>query len=431
MKTYRWIPFGLALLCGAALAAPTARLTGLREVNEIPAPAPGRPIAIVGAALVDGRGGPAIPDAAVVVRGDRVVAAGARGSVAIPRDAEVVDGRGQTLLPGLLDAHFHLSGMDLPALFLRHGITSVRDPGAWIESYDPVRRSGNPIPRLFLTGPHMDQAPPAHPRNAVILRDEEETRLFVEREVARGASAVKVYFRLPVQLIRAAAETAHRLGVPVVAHLEIADARDAIRAGVDGIEHVTSLGTALVPPREAEAYRQAVLADNAARDEGRYQVWSRIDPDGEAARELIALMRSRGTVLSPTLGVFERRTGDRRATDVHVRGFRNMLAFVGRAHRAGVPVVVGSHATVSHAERGWAYQREMELLVEAGMTPAEVIAGGTSVNARFFGASERLGAVRKGSAADLLLVEGDPLRDLAAMRRIRRVMLNGRWVVVQ
>ena len=81
-----------------------------------------------------------------------------------------------------------------------------------------------------------------------------------------------------------------------------------------------------------------------------------------------------------------------------------------------------------HAERGWAYQRELELLVEAGLTPMQAIVAGTSENARFFRVEERLGSVEPGKLADLLLVEGDPLANISAMRNVRRVMLGGVWV---
>lgn len=426
----RWCLLAAAVtVAGAGLAAPGTRPGFLQEVNTVPPLEGGKAVAIVGGILVDGRGGAAVPDAAILVRGDRIAAAGPRAEVRLPPGAEVVEARGQTVLPGLIDSHFHLDGDTLlPGLFLQHGVTSVRDPGAWIEAYEPVRALSTPVPRLFLTGPHLDSPPPAYPRDSFIVRDTEEARGAVERQVASGASAIKIYFRLPLGLIRTVAETAHRRGVPVTAHLEIVNAADAIRAGLDGIEHVTSLGTALLPPREAEVYRQAVLADNSARREGRYRMWSEIDPDGPRARELIALMARRRTVLSPTLAVFERRAGDRDTTEVHVRAFRNMLAFVGRARRVGVPVVVGSHSSVPHAERGWAYQREMELLVEAGLTPTEAIVAGTGANARYFSAARRLGTVEKGKLADLVLVEGDPLRDIGAMRQVRRVMLNGRWV---
>ncbi|HEX6626036.1 MAG TPA: amidohydrolase family protein [Pyrinomonadaceae bacterium] len=411
---------------GGERRATPARIS---EVNQIKGADAGRTIAIVGATLIDGRGGSPVADSVVVVRGERIVAAGARASVRVPVGAEVFEARGLTLLPGLIDAHFHIDGDDgLPALFLSHGVTSLRDPGQWIEAYDAARAAGPSVPRLFLTGPHLDSPPAAYPADSFVVRDAEEARLAVKRFAEQGASAFKVYFRLPVGLIRVVCEEAHRRGLPVTSHLEIVDAADAVRAGVDGVEHVTSFGTAMLPARDAEKYRQAVLADNAARREGRYEVWSKADLDGPRARAVISLLAERGTYLSPTLAIFERRAGDKDTKDVHVGGFKKMLEFTGRARRAGVRVVVGSHSSVPHAERGWAYQRELELLVEAGMTPMQAIVAGTSENARFFRVEERLGSVEPGKLADLLLVEGEPLKDIRVMRNVRRVMLGGAWV---
>ena len=405
----------------------------VKEYNNVGGGDPGRTWAIVGATLIDGRGGPPVADSVVIVRGERILAAGSRRSVRVPPGAEVYEARGMTLLPGLIDAHFHIDGDDgLPALFLSHGVTSLRDPGQWMEAYAAADGASHraPTPRLFLTGPHLDSPPPAYPADSYVVRDADEARLAVKRFAEQGASAFKVYFRLPVGLIRVVSEEAHRRGLPVTAHLEIVDAADAIRAGVDGVEHVTSFGTALsLTAREAEKYRQKVLADNNARREGRYEVWNRIDPSGPRAQALFKLMFERGTYLSPTLAIFERRAGDKDTTDVHVNGFKNMQEFTVRAWRAGVRVVVGSHSSVPHAERGWAYQRELELLVEAGLTPMEAIVSGTSRNARFFRVEERLGSVEPGKLADLLLVEGDPLKDIKAMRNVRRVMLGGVWVV--
>jgi imidazolonepropionase-like amidohydrolase len=105
-----------------------------------------------------------------------------------------------------------------------------------------------------------------------------------------------------------------------------------------------------------------------------------------------------------------------------------MEAFVGRAKKAGARIVVGSHSDVPHAERGWAYQRELELLVESGLTPMDAIVAGTIQNARFFRIEDRLGSIEAGKLADLVLVEGDPLQNISAMRNIKRVMLNGKWI---
>jgi imidazolonepropionase-like amidohydrolase len=421
----------LTIVWGSALAQRRAVERGapVREVNQLKSADASRTVAIVGATLIDGRGGPPVADSIVVVRGERIVAAGPRASVRVPAGAEVFEARGMTLLPGLIDAHFHIDGDDpLPALYLSHGVTSLRDPGQWIEAYDAARAAAAPVPRLFLTGPHLDSPPPAYPADSYVVRDAEEARLAVKRFADQGASAFKVYFRLPVGLIRVVCEEAHRRGLPVTSHLEIVDAGDAIRAGVDGVEHVTSFGTAMLPTRDAEKYRQSVLADNAARREGRYEVWSKADLGGARAQSIINLMVEHGTYLSPTLAIFERRAGDKDTTEVHVRGFKQMLDFTARARRAGVRVVVGSHSAVPHAERGWAYQRELELLVEAGLTPMQAIVAGTSENARFFRVAERLGSVEPGKLADLVLVEGDPLKDISRMRNVRRVMLGGAWV---
>jgi imidazolonepropionase-like amidohydrolase len=424
----RWTPCLTLLAMTVTPTAATSPSQPIREVNQVPAPAHTTTVAIVGVTLIDGRGGPPLLDATVIVRGERIAAVGSRNSVSVPEGAEVVDGSGLTLLPGLIDSHFHLEGANLPTLMLRRGVTSVRDPGQWIEAYDDVRKGTGPTPRLFLCGPHLDTPPPAYPADSYIARDPDEARQTVNRFIDQGASAIKVYFRLPLGLISVVTKTAHARGVPVTAHLEIVDAGDAIRAGIDGVEHVTSFGTALLPLRDAEQYRQSVLADNSARREGRYKVWSTIDLDSPRARELIDLIVQKRTFISATLAVFERRAGDKDTTDVHVKGFQNMMGFVGRARKAGAHVVVGSHSTVPHAQPGWAYQREMELVVESGLTPMQAIMAGTLENARFFRIEKRLGSIEAGKLADLVLIDGDPLQDISAMRRVKRVMLNGVWV---
>lgn len=401
----------------------------IREFLVLPHESSSPVRAIVGARLIDGRHNEPLEGMNVIITAGRISAVGPKATTAAPTGAEIVDATGLTLLPGLMDSHFHLDrDGSLPALFLAHGVTSVRDPGAWIEAYDPVRQSKEIQPRLFLAGPHLDCPPPAYPQDSLIVRDPLETKMAVNRLIESGASVIKVYFRLPVDLIRTIAETAHAQGIPVTAHLESVDARDAIRVGIDGIEHVTSVGSALLSPRDGEAYRQSVLADNAARSLGRYRVWSQIDLKSERVDHLLKLMASRNVTLSATLAVFERRTGDKDVTEMLVRGFQQMMAFVGLAKRAGVRVVVGSHSAVPHAERGWAYQREMELLVESGLTPMQAIQSGTVANAQFFRVGDRLGSIEAGKQADLVLVEGDPSKDIAVMRRVKRVMIQGVWV---
>lgn len=401
----------------------------INAVNIAEIPLGEKTIVIQNVNLIDGTGQDPVPDALVVIEGNTIVEIGRTGSVSIPEGSEIVDGDGWSLLPGLIDAHFHLDGNNrFPNLFLKHGATSLRDPGAWIESYDMVRKSEEELPRLFLTGPHLDMPPPAYPTNSYLVRDPLEARYAVNKFADQGATAIKVYFRLPAEIIREICTTAGERGIPVTAHLEITSAREAITAGVNGIEHVTSFGTDLLPTFEAEQYKQSVMADNNARRDGRYQVWNAIDLENSRVDSLLTFLKKHGTVLSPTLGAFEYRFGDDKSDSVKVKAFEQMLEFTGMAHKAGVPIVVGSHSWVPYAEVGWAYQHEMELLAEAGLTTMEVIKAATIENARFLRIEDRLGSIEVGKEADLLLVEEDPLQDLGAIYNVKRVMLNGRWV---
>ena len=381
-------------------------------------------IAIAGATLVDGNGSEPIENALVIVKNNTIDFVGNASEDEIPEDAEIFDATGMTLLPGLIDAHFHGDSEKMTTMFLQKGVTSVRDPGAWNASYDDARLSGKAIPRLFLTGPHIDSYPPAYPKNSYLIQDAMEGEIAVNKFADEGATAIKVYFRLSTEMIQTICETAAKRGLPVTAHLEITNAIDAINAGLDGIEHITSFGTALLSPREAEDYKNLILGDNGARGRGRYEVWNTLDIDNNAKVDsIIPFLVENETFISPTLAVFERQSD--KGDSVEVNGFANMLKFVGKAKKGGAKIVVGSHTFVPYADLGNAYYREMELLKEAGMTNMQVISAATLQNARFFRIDERLGSIEKGKIADLILLRQNPLDDLKAMNTVEKVMLNG------
>ena len=400
----------------------------IHELNEKELPKGDKVTAFVGGTLIDGNGGEPIQDACVVVRNDKIEFAGKQEEGKIPKNAEILNVKGLTILPGLIDAHFHNEdSKDLLGLYLSHGVTSIRDPGEWIESYDGVRSAGKPIPRLFLAGPHINTYPPAYPEDAIIVQDAEEGRLAVNKLAGQGATVIKVYFGLSVGIIKEVCATAHLHGLPVTAHLEITNAIDAINAGLDGIEHITSFGTVLLPAREAEKYKQRVLADNEARKRGRYEVWNSLElENNRVADSLIQFLSDKKTFVTPTLAAFEKQPD--KGDSIEVNAFGKMLKFTGQAKKGGVKIVVGSHSFVPYAETGYAYFREMELLQQAGLSMMEIIVAATMENARFFRIDERLGSIETGKLADIIFVEGDPLKDIKAMLNIRRVMLNGVWI---
>jgi imidazolonepropionase-like amidohydrolase len=389
--------------------------------------------------LVDGTGAPAVGEARVVIEGERIRAAGPAAAVAAPPQARRIDLPGRTVLPGLIDLHFHIE--DDPRLALRqlaHGVTSFRDPGQWNHKFDELKRmmaaEGLPGPRMHLCGPHIDGEGPAYPADSVVARDAEEARALAVRNVEAGASALKIYFRLPLAGARAVIAVCKERGIPCTAHLEILDARDGLRAGLDGLEHITSFGTALLSVVEAEAYRQAVLRDNNARRYGRYRLFSEARLDGPEVRELLDLVRTKRPFVDPTLAVFERRASapprdaDPRSHAVAVSGFENMKRLALLVHRAGARLVMGGHSSVPFAGRGEAPWRELELLVESGLTPLEAIQAATLNGARFLFRERDLGSLEAGKLADLIVVAGDPGSDISALRRVERVMVGGAWI---
>lgn len=388
-----------------------------------------RTVAIIGATIIDGNSGKPIENGSVIIAGNKIEAVGKADEVEVPKGSEIIDGKGLSVLPGFIDSHFHLDNMSgLPALFLQHGVTSIRDPGAWNEAYDGERKSGKMIPRLFLCGPHLDMYPPAYPHDAYIVRDSIEAVQQVNRAADEGATAIKVYFRLPPSLIRIVCRAAHARGIPVTAHLEITEAKLAIEQGLDGVEHITSFGQSLLPLREAEKYRQRVLADNDARKQGRYEVWEKIDTSSKAADSLCNFLVKKGTFISPTLGPFEYHPENGITDTTRLRGFANMKAMTKKLQQAGVHIVLGSHSSVPYAEDGWAFQHEMELWATCGISNADIITAATMENARYFRIDDQLGSIEKGKIADILIVKGNPLEDIKAARNIVRVMLNGKWV---
>lgn len=417
------------LLLITGLFAQKSSSKPIKPVNQHELPQNTRAIAIVGVNLIDGRGGRAIPNASVLIRNNIIVAVGTANSIQIPKGAEIIQGNGMSLLPGLIDSHFHLDRTkDLPAMFLQNGVTSLRDPGAWIEAYAEERKSGKQMPRLYLSGPHLDGSPPAYPYDAYVVRDEAEAIRQVNELADEGSTVIKVYFRVPPGIIKAITETAHSRGIPVTAHLEITEAKQAIEAGLDGIEHITSFGLSLTPKREAEKYRQGMLADNNFRKQGRYTTWAALDFNSPLADSLTKFLVRKKTFISPTLGAFEYQAEKNKTDSIKLRGFESMKKLTLKLQKAGVPLVMGSHSMIAYAEKGWAYQREMEIWSESGIENSEIIHAATLQNARFFRIDRELGSIEQGKIADLILVKGNPLDDIKAMRNVEKVMINGLFI---
>lgn len=414
------------LSCCAVCAA-----DGFGEVNSPAEANESKVVALVNARIIDATGRKPIERGTLIVAGTKVVAVGKLTEVEIPKDCQQIDLAGKTILPGFIDCHFHsINDLDQPRTFLQHGVTSLRDPGHPFRYYETVLRAREPMPRVFLCGGHIDGSPPIWPEQASVATSAKRAAEIVREHKENGATAIKVYFRLPLELIRAVCVEADRQKIPVTAHLELVKAVDAIDAGVNGIEHATSFGTSLTESEsEVNSFIQAVRQNPSVREELRYRLWSKLNfATNTLLESVIQRVVQNRVFVSPTLAVHERRATMPKTKEFEVLGFANMLDFVGRCHKAGAVVVAGSHTWVPGAEFGWAFQRELELLVEAGLTPMEALMAGTANGAKFLNISEFCGTLEVGKYADLVVLDGNPLEDISVTRSIDRVMLNGQWL---
>ena len=399
-------------------------------------------LALVGATLIDGSGSAAVPDAVVVIEKGRILEAGPRSKVTIPKTATVIDAKGKTILPGLWDMHAHFEQVEWGPIYLAAGVTTVRDCGNEFEFIISVRDA---IAKGRGLGPQILAAGIVDGTGKLSLGIDrvdtpEQARTWVNRYHTAGFQQIKIYSSVKLEELKVIAEEAHRLGMTVTGHVPVGlTAYQAIDAGQDQINHISYIASMMHAPLPPGAGRMDRGKADAA-----------VELNSADARKAISFLKEHGTVIDPTVSLFELFTATTakptasfepgvnkippelagQLTDVAPPSERSALAeklfekdlkIIGALHSAGVPIVAGTDQGVP----GYGLHREIELYAQAGFTPMEAIQAATIVPARAMHLDKEVGTVEAGKRADLIVLTGNPLEDIRNTRNVEYVITNG------
>jgi len=424
----------------------------VRDVaRQFLSPANRAPTLVDNVLLFDSVAGRYVPGRAVLIEGGKVKTVAAAGSIKPPAGATVIDARGKTLLPGLWDSHLHVGGDDWNLLQnVATGITNFRSPGSMIdESLSLIKRraAGELLAPDGKVAVIIDRKDPLAAQGALTVTSADEAVAAVRNVKEAGLWGAKFYTSMTPDWIVPAAAEAHRLGLHVNGHVP-AGMRpiEAVRAGYDEITHINFIMMQAMPQEVVDK------ANTAARIEGPAKYGKDVDLDSTAMRAFYSELSERKTIVDPTIVVWEGSlTSDGSAIspayapfaaispptvsrgmkiggyplfdgltrDDFRASFAKMVGLVGRLHKAGVRVVAGTDGS------GMELVRELELYQQAGLTNEEALQTATIIPARMTGMADRLGSIEPGKTASMILVDGDASKDMAVLRRVNTVFLDG------
>ncbi len=420
-----------------AVASATSRLT------HTPA---GGGIVITNARLFDPATMHTTPGTTIVIRGNRIESAGV--GVTAPDGLERIDAQGRTVIPGLWDMHTH-NGEDDGMLDIANGITSVRDLANDTDFLIDLRRkidSGAAIgPRIVMAGIIDGPGPFAGPTK-VLVDTEDAARAAIDNYARLGYEQIKIYSSVRPELVPVMTRLAHAHGLRVSGHVPaFMRAEDAVRAGYDEIQHTNFLFLNFWPDVQdtRTPVRFTAVAERGAL----------LDLQSAPVTAFLDLLREKQIVIDPTVSIFEGMFVSRKGTmspsyaavaerlppqvrrgfltgglpipegmDHRYRdSFRNVLAMVKALYDNHIPIVAGTDALA-----GFSLHRELELYVQAGIPPAEVLRIATLGAAGVMKHDDQLGSVTAGKLADLDIVDGDPTTNISDVRKVVTVIKDGK-----
>ncbi len=420
------------------------------------APRPKDRIALVGGNVISGAGDPVLRDAVIVVHQGHIETVAPREGFDIPKSAIEVDVTGAWIIPGLVDGHGHVERWAL-GRYVAAGVTSVRDVHGTQDSIlalrEEVSLGGLVAPRIYTAGAMLDGAPATYP-NATEVKTANQGRRAVDARAVAGVDYIKVYTHITTDLLKAILDEANTFSLPVTAHLGLVDALTASQLGVRSIEHLSGI------PEAASPKPEKFYAEHRA---GFFRGWNYTERswaglDSAALTRVAETLAERRVALIPTLVLHENfsRLDDpamlsqadfKTMPDSQLKAW-NLPDLVARAgwtandypaFRAGRPnqdlfirafraaggrLVAGTDAANQLLVPGLSLHSELELLVNAGLTPSDALQTATRNAAQLLGA-DSLGVIQPGKVADLVILKANPLQDIHNTRLVQRVMVRG------
>jgi hypothetical protein len=389
------------------------------------------------------------PSDVYVLRG-RITAVLPAGSQGAGADAEI-DAAGRVMLPGLFDMHGHVGRWD-GGLHLAAGVTTVRDMGndnASLQEMLDEAASGRllspqVVPAGFLEGKSKYSA-----NNGFVINDLDAAKKAIDWYAGHGYPQLKIYNSFPKEILKETVAYAHQRGLHVSGHVPVGlRAHEALDAGFDELNHINQvmLNFLATPQTETRSLDRFILPSEKT---------GALDFKSPVVKSFISRLKMKGTVIDPTLATFaflKQKDGDMNtpfaavadhmppdikrglfmgsmkiaddaALKRYEKSYAKMVDFVGLLYKAGVPIVAGTDELA-----GFTLQGELELLVQAGLTPAQAIQVATKNGAKYTRTSGERGAVVPGQLADLLLIDGEPTKNIADIRKVAAVITRGQLI---
>jgi imidazolonepropionase-like amidohydrolase len=437
----------VALLAQAPTLSPNVR-------NFVTVDAP--TVALTNVKVIDGTGAAARDNQTIVITNGRISAVGRTGQVQVPSGAHVLNLAGHTVIPGMMGLHDHLFYMAVggrrvqahftaPRLYLASGVTTIRTTGsqapyAEINLKDQIDRGQAIGPRIFITAPYITGGDA--PGFMAKLDTPEQARRFVAYWAEEGATWLKAYTDIRREELRAAIDEAHKRGLKVTGHLCSVSYQEAVALGIDNLEHGLMTASDFVPDKSPDLCPTSIMTRAGGAD-----------PHGASAQATIRAMVDKKVSMTSTLAVYEpffpnRPTKDQRTLDamapdlrdaylqarrqidsagtLQIEFLKNAMAFEKAFYDAGGLLAAGVDPTGNGgALPGYGDQRNYELLIEGGFTPAQAVQVLTANGAKILGIYDRLGSVETGKGADLVVLRGDLTADPSVIRNVITVFKDG------